>query len=393
MNTRWFTGRRSAASTTAAAALLLLAGCGGSDSSGDNSNGADATSEAGKTAHAALEKISEPFTAPTDLASTIDVSGLKGKTVYYVPIALKVGHFSIVQKTLEAALGEAGVKLYACDGQGSPSGIGACLDQAIGTKPAAIITDYIPYEMAGTVFEKVREAGIPLLIGAQKAPDGVATDETFAFNDPDDTGFATVEAMTDTVIADSDATANVLFLKVIDSPSTNRAGDAALAHLESACPDCKVTEQDVSVATIKDVPSQVSSAILKDATIDYVIPQYDNFVPLAISGIQSAGKTRDIKLSSSGGALLASVQLVQSNPQVIADVGANPAYLAWTYADSALRLMLGQEPPTSYPALIRAFTKDNVGDLTLDPANEASGAWYGDPTTYQDTFRKAWGLQ
>jgi hypothetical protein len=54
-------------------------------------------------------------------------------------------------------------------------------------------------------------------------------------------------------------------------------------------------------------------------------------------------------------------------------------------------MMLGQEPDFT-PSVIRLFTKDNISDLDLTPGAFQTNAWYG-PDTYEDTFRKAWGVQ
>lgn len=371
------------------ALLLGLTACGSSGSG--RAAGAEAESEAGKAAQTALEKQAQPFDTPKDPGPPINVSALRGKTVFYVPIALKVAHFPLVEKNLTEALGKAGVKLYSCDGQSNPSGVAACLDQAISRKAAAVITDYIPYEMASTAFEGLRKSGIPTYVAAELPPAGVSTSKNFAFGNPDAYARSVMEGEVDAVIADSDGDAHVLFLKVIQSGSTTRAGDMALEHFEEACPVCEVTVKEVTIAQIKDTASLVSSALISDPTIGYVIPQYDTYLSGAISGIQAAGKARDVKLATSG-ATLSVVQLVKENEQLIAVSGTNPPYIAWSMADAVLRLLTGQEPPAEYPVMTRTFTKDNVADLSLTPAAEVSGDWFGDAASYKEAFLRLWGV-
>ncbi|GII82293.1 hypothetical protein Ssi03_02830 [Sphaerisporangium siamense] len=392
------TAARLAAAGLAAALAVTLAACGnGNDSpSATSGNGGSAASgpasDAGKTAQAALAKRAEPADEIAEPGKPIDTSALAGKTVYYVPIALKVGHFPLIEKNLTDALGRAGVKVHPCDGQGNPSGISACLDQAIAAKPAAVITDYVPYEMVPTALERVRKSGIPLYVAGAAAPEGTPQSATFAFGDPDPQGFVLMDGLGDAVIADSDAKANILFLSVTDSSSTRRSGVRALEHLKQACPGCKITEKQVNLSRMKDVPSLVSSALITDPSIGYVVPQYDTYLAAVTTGLQSSGKARSVKIATSG-ATLAAVQQVKTNDRLIAVVGVNPPYLAWTIADSALRMLAGQAPPAEYPSMARAITKGNIGQMKLTPQAEVSGEWFGDPSVFQKAFTGLWSAR
>jgi ribose transport system substrate-binding protein len=369
---------------------LALSGCGNSATPGRNTSG-KASSDAAKAAHARLDKFSQPVSGTPDLGDPVDTSRLAGKTVFYVPIALKAGHFPFVQENLKNALAKVGAKLHTCDGQGNPSGFGACLDQAVQQKPAAVVTDYIPYQLASTAYEKLRSAHIPVYIAGAQQPPGVATSATFAFGDPKNYGFDAVEGEADAVIADSDGKAHVLFLMLDASTAIEAQGQHAVDHFKTACPDCVVTVKKVNLSSVNNLPSLVSSALTGDPGIDYVVPQTDTYLAAAVSGIQSAGKTQSVKISSSGD-VLASVQQVKSNPQLIAMAGTNPPYVAWTMADAVFRMVAGEKPPREYPVLNRLFTSQNVGSLDLTTTAEAGGEWFGS-SDYQRTFAKLWGAK
>lgn len=375
----------------AALALTTVAAC----SSGTGGSGSDKgpSSEIGTQAADRLAALAAPHDdAPALDLDQIDTSGLAGKTVFYIPISLKAGHFPLVETNLQQALDTVGVKLHACDGQANPSGISSCLDQAVTTKAAAVITDYVPYELAATGISRVVDAGIPVYVAGATGPDGQKSTPKLAFDTPSTQGNVLMEGMVDATIADSDGKADLLLLQVIDSDTTRAAAEHALSYLQENCPDCKVTTKEVRLSQMKDVPSLVSSAVLSNPDIDYVLPQYDTYLAPAISGLQSATKANDVRLATTG-ATLAAIQQVKTNNQLFAVVGVNPPYLAWTIADAVLRLMAGQTPPASYPSEARAITKDNVNDLTLDAANEVSGAWFGDPAAFHDAFTKLWGAQ
>lgn len=392
MNTSFAGQRRPARSLAAGlvlAAGLALSACGASGASSDASG--SASSGAAKAAKAHLEKLSRPVSGAPDLGDPVDTSKVAGKTVFYVPIALKAGHFPFVQKNLEDALAKVGARLHTCDGQGNPSGFGACLGQAVQQRPAAVITDYIPYELASTAYEKLRSAGIPVLIAGAEQPRGVATSKAFAFGDPETYGFSAVEGEADAVIADSDAKAHVLFLQLNASTAIQAQGRHALDYFKKACPRCVVTVKGVNLGIMSTIPSLVSSALVRDPGIGYVVPQTDTYLAAAVSGIQAAGKTRSVKVSSSGD-VLASVQQVKSNPQLLAMAGTNPPYLAWTMADSVFRMLAGQAPPKAYPVLNRVFTKQNVDGLDLTTAAEAGGQWFGS-TGYKQAFAGLWSAK
>ncbi len=383
--------RRSLGRSLLASALIVAgSGCG---SSAEQSGGASSqTSQVAATARAALEKQSQPVRSVPAPGPALDASSLRGKTVYYVPLVLKASYFQIVNKVATDALRRAGVTVRACDGHANPSGVGACLDQAVTRRADAVITDYIPYEMAPTAFDRVRRAGVPMYVGAQRAPDGLKASSTLRFENPDAYQSASMEGIVNAVIADSDAKARILLVRSEDDPAVARAGDHLIEYAERTCPDCELTVVRGSLAAMDKLPSLVSSSLVKDPSITYVLPQYDVFLGPAIAGVQSAGKVRDVELATAN-ATMASLPQVKSNEQVIAAVGLDPVYSGWKMGDAALRLLAGEDPPQTYPVPVRAFTKENVDDLALTSEAEASGEWFGDAVSYQSGFEKLWGLR
>ncbi len=391
--------RSGSAAAVAVASLVLLSACSSSSSSTSKSSTASTgttvstagTASPGATAKAALAEQAKPLTSIADAGKSFDAKALKGKTVYYVPLVLKADYFQTVNTLLKSILAPIGVNLQSCDANANPSGIASCLDQAVAGHAGAILTDYIPYELAPTSFSTVQKAGIPVYIGGESAPAGVTATPTLRFASPDDYQFATMRGIMNAAIADSNGKGHILFLSTHDDPAVKRAGEYAETYVGKACPDCKLITKVVTISQIQTLPSLVSSEVIKDPSITYVIPQYDSYLAPAISGIQSAGKTNSIKLASAN-ASLANLPAVKTNPQVMVAVGHDTAYSAWSMADAALRLLAGQQPPDSYPVPVRAFTKGNVTGLDLTTAGEASGKWFGDAAAYQASFSKLWGV-
>lgn len=371
-------------------AMLALSACGSSGSTSDAGTSGTGSSSAATAAKTQLDKLSQPVAGSPDLGSPVKSSDLAGKTIFYIPFTLQAIHFSLVQHSLEEALTTVGATVRTCDGQANPTQFSACMDQAVQQKPAAVITDYIPYELAPTAYQKLRSAGIPVFVADAEPAQGVTTSATFAFGNPDSFGFKASEAEDDAVIADSDAKAHVLYLQLNASAAITAQGQHGVDYFKSACPDCVVTVKQVNLG-MNNIPSLVSSALISDSSINYVVPQTDTYLSAALSGIQAAGKTNSIKVASVADAL-ASLQQVKSNPHVIAMAGSNPTYVAWTMADSVIRMLAGQMPPKDYPVLNRVFTKQNIGSLDLSTAGEASGEWFGS-TAYKQAFEKLWGVK
>jgi ribose transport system substrate-binding protein len=386
----------------AVTALLAISACGttgavggGSGSSPASGGGAGASatdsSTAGSAAEARLATMAQPVTAAESFGKPVDASAVRGKTIFYIPFSANITYFSQVEENVKAAVTAAGANFYACDGQANPSGFNSCLDQALEQRPAVVIGDYVSYNLAPDAYNKLRAAQIPVLIYGSEPEKGVPTSANFAFGPPDYYEFPAVEGEDDAVIADSNGKAHVLYLRMTDNDAVTKIGLHAVSYLQQNCPGCTVTVKTVNAAHISNVPSLVASALTADPTINYVIAQADTYLTPAISGVQQAGKTTSIKYATIN-ADLGDLQQLKSNPRILAFVGNNPSYLAWTEADSAIRMAAGQAAPASYPILNRAFTQDNIGSLTLTNSAANDGQWYGS-RSYQQEFEKLWDAQ
>ncbi|WP_084022521.1 sugar ABC transporter substrate-binding protein [Amycolatopsis thermoflava] len=372
-----------------AAALLMpwsLAGCGSPTSS---VTGTSADSPDAAEAAAAVQAASgEPVLTASLGTALAHPADLTGKTIYYIPLSLQVATFTNQLAGLQQALTKVGATVKSCDGQLSPTGVAQCIDQAIGARAHAVVTSSISYEMASTAFSRLTGAGIPTLLTGTEPVAAAPTGLHFLSQG----WYQRVEARlaAQAVIADSNAQAKVLYLRTSDSKSMVEMGAAGIDELKTGCPDCRVNVIDVAGTQVSQLPSIVSGALLKNPSIDYVIPQTDNWVPGVLTGIQNAGATSRMKMASTT-AILGSLQILKSNPVLIADVGASPNYIGWAIADSAIRMLSSEPVPAGYPPLVRVFTKDNIGTLQLTPQAETGNDWYGS-APYVAGFEKLWGV-
>src|SRR4051812_26146442 len=303
----------------AAFALALLAACspGTTDSTGNaGSSGSAAATGPLAQVQADVEKAMAPrdsFTLPSD---PVDVSALKGKTVYYVPLTAQISVFQLYGSKLGEALDAAGVNLQICDGGANPSQIAGCIDQAVGASAAAIVADNVPYGMAANAFDAARAKNIPVLIANQIPDDHFPADKTLVYVPGPATEMIT--SVADWIIADSDGAATVVVQKVTDNPSTIAWAEAAEQEFADRCPDCTVVVNEVSAANFPVIPSSTSAAILQNPDTGYVLAEFEHFVQPTIGGVQQTPNAADITIVSSA-ATLTGLQMINDGGGLHAD--------------------------------------------------------------------------
>jgi ribose transport system substrate-binding protein len=378
----------------AAAGALLLAACSSSSSGGGNSSPA-ASSSTGSTGSsgsavaakvAQLEKAGTSYPIPTGLIS--NVSAVKGKTVYYIPLTQQAPQFAVTQAALKQAFGKVGVSLQVCNGNATPTAIAACLSQATKAKAGAIITDAIPNLLAANAFAAAEKAGIPVL-NTDGIPDSAnpAAKKLGYIYAP---ASKQQVAVADWVIDDSKGNANVVINESTDGPAPVAYVKAGQAEYTKECPKCTVTINHVSSANFGLIAPSTSSALLKTPNVGYVVSEFDQYLQPTLGGVQQSGKAASIK-GVSGAAQLSGLQMLAHHNFLYADVGQASAYQGWADADAVLRMMTGTSGASlpTYTIPIRLFTRDNIGDITLTAAAQASGEWFG-PTNYTQSFLKLW---
>ncbi|MFC1440604.1 hypothetical protein ABUW04_20305 [Streptacidiphilus sp. N1-10] len=384
-------GRRAAAPVALAAVVAMaLSACSSSSTGTGGSAGSSGSAPAAggtATATANVAKLTEALSSyPVPTATLSGVSALKGKTVYYIPITQQAAQFTVTGTALKQALASVGVNLQICNGGSNPSTIAACVNQAVGAGAGAIVTDSIPYALAGNALDAARAKKIPVLVTDQIADSAHPADSTLGYIEG--AGSAQLVAIADWIIADSNGKAKVVLNESTDSPSTVAYVTKAQEEFKQLCPDCSVTVNKISSANFSLIASSTSSTVLRTPGVQYVVSEFDQYLQVTQGGVQQSGKAASVKGVSSAAGTAGLTQLKSKNFLYV-DAGQASAYQGWATADAALRLMLGQTLP-DYTIPMRLFTRDNVGSITIDSADEASGAWFG-PTDFTSKFKTLWG--
>jgi ribose transport system substrate-binding protein len=336
---------------------------------------------------AALEK-SGTYAIPT--GSISNIKSVSGKTVYYIPITQQSPQFAVTQAALQAAFKPLGLNLQVCNGNATPTGIGACMSQATKAQAAAIITDAIPYDEAANAFQAAAAAGIPVLNTNQTAdPQHPATSKLGYIYAA---GSAQMTAVADWIISDSKGKATVVIDESTDGASTVQFVTDAQKEFKTFCPGCTIAINKISSSNFGLIAPSTSSALLKTPNVGYVVSEFDQYLQPILGGVQQAGKIATVK-GVSGAAQLSGLQMLANKNFLYASVGQASAYQGWVDTDAVLRMITGTSGaklPT-YTIPIRLFTRDNIGDVTLTDSAQASGEWFGS-SSYTSAFLKHWGV-
>lgn len=338
---------------------------------------------------AELAKYSAAANSFATVSPVSGVSALKGKTVWYIPIGEATPLTSAIGTNLTQALGQVGVKVHLCDGQFLPTDIATCMSQAVSQGAAGVVTCYVDYAALPTAFDSLVSHHIPVFVGGEPADGGKVSSAQLGFDDPASTMDLEQRLLIESVIARSDAKANILYVGNSDSASTEDAAAYAKSVAAQQCSTCSFTEIDYNTADLSKLPSQVSAALIAHPSTTYVVDELDPANASTVEGVQSAGYANKVTLASAGGDLDV-VQRVRAG-HVMVDVALSPAYDGWQYADGIISMLTGHNPaPAETVSLVRVLTTANTASLALTPAAYADNGWFGS-ASYEQAYLKAWG--
>jgi ribose transport system substrate-binding protein len=311
------------------------------------------------------------------------VSSLKGKTVYYIPLVQFIPGFVVTAATMKTALAKVGMNLQICNGNGQPSAVAACVQQATGAGAAGIVTDAIHYGMAQNALDAAKAKGIPIIIADQYPPSGNENTDAVTYvpgvvDQPSQVAWW--------IIANSRGKANAILAQESDSPSSIAYVQNSLSIYKQYCSGCTVTVKSITATTNSQLASDTSANLLSNPNATYYYTEFEDSLDPTVQGIQQSSKT-NISLSVAGGSVDGLGRL-KSGSMVKAVVVVDQAYAGWALTDEVLR-MATKTAPADEPFPSRLFTAQNIGSIQVTTADQASGVWFGD-TSYQSAFEKLW---
>ena len=153
-----------------------------------------------------------------------------------------------------------------------------------------------------------------------------------------------------------------------------------------ACPNCKVTVEDFTIAQINAQPAQLAAAaVQRDPKINWVWC-YDFCLANVSTDLIARGLQGDI-MGAGFDCNAQNLALIKEDKVQRVCIADPRDWEAWATIDTANRLMQGQ-PFVDQKIPVRLFDKSNLADLTPDDLKEG---WQGG-IDYKSAYKKMWGV-
>jgi ribose transport system substrate-binding protein len=375
---------------------LFVAACGSDDSSPSGASDAGAKPAASgaqaeaKAAVEAAKKLPEfKLEAPK-----IDLSKVKGKTVFNIPVASTIPYVAEVDKEMKRLAEANGAKFIQYENEGNPTQWAAGFNQAIEQKVDLIVMQAgNDPRLVVPQLKRAKAAGIPVLVShlyqnGTKPPAEVADLITGIVTVP---FWESGRLSVDYAVAESGCeNMSVFIVNAKEVPPSQGIVDAMKEQLKKRCPDAKVAEANVPVVDWgTKIRPEVQSAISRDPNLKWVLPIYDSMSLGAEAGIRAAGKSDgSVRIASYNGTP-AIMKLIQDGDIMAAEQGENINWLAYANMDQAFRV-LGAGPiieDGNEMTPLRTFDDTNIAEAGEPPVGDKG---YG--TSYQTGYEALWGI-
>jgi ribose transport system substrate-binding protein len=324
---------------------------------------------------AAKAPIKPVFPAP------INVAPNKGKTVWFISVTQQVANVVQTSQGVQAAGAASGLKVHVFDGAGDPTKFNQGIQQAIAAHASAIIIEGINPALVTAPLAQAKAANIPVVEGqntdpGSALPDGIRAEVSNNFT-------LGGQYLAYRALVDTNCNADIL-----DLYSTLFTAEAAshtgfLQVIQSLCPKCKVTSEQVDFNNIQQsVNTIVRTALLRDPGINLVVPESDTFTLYVVPTLESIGS----KLKTYGmNGINADLAYVREGKSQTVDIAPPPSqYIGWVEIDIVNRILLGM---TNLPSGAIPYQMIDSSNVTANVANQFP---YFD--NYPSQYEKLWGV-
>lgn len=316
-----------------------------------------------------------------------DASKAKGKVIFNIPVASYLPFVVNVGKSMAAIGKQVGVKVVDYPNQGQPSDWVTAINQAITQKADLIVLNTAPDpRVLGPQLAAAKKAGIPVLV-THLYPAGRTLPANVTAQVPAPFPQAGM-LLADGAIAATKGNAHVLVIGESQFEGSRVLLSSLAKELKQACPSCTSTVRLVPISDwATKISSTVTTALVADKKINFVIGIYDAMQDQIISGLTIGGHTKDVQTGSYNG-VTSILQRIQQGKTVAFTVGESADQVAYADMDQALRILSGV-PPIKDPATpVRYFDAANAKDAGVPPKDSTG---YG--TDYKAGFLKLWSVK
>lgn len=353
----------------------------------DDAATAKAAAEAAKIVEA--HRGSPEFWAPP----AFDATPARGKTVWWIS-DYKTNILKQWALQGETAAAEAGLKFHLYDGGGSVPEQVRGFELAIAAKADAIVlgTGYPAVAFTAQVAQ-AKAAGIPVFsinshpLGPDAPPrvEGHVADISYDYP-------AAGRLLADWFVADSGGKGHVLLVDITGLPSAGWTLDGFRAETKRLGVPVTISEAATSLgpSVQTDLANLAGTSLLRDPTIGYIIPPFDDFALFIQTGLSQAGAS-GAKVKTAGfNAVLTQVgNLKRGGTQLAIDLGGPNQWFSYAVIDNVLRVLSGQPAIHDYKIGYKVFDHENT--QSIDATKEVATDWYG--VDYGARFKELWGAK
>ena len=348
---------------------------------------------------AALQaKLDKAAAIPAFIAPgpAFDSSKIKGKKMFSIPVSMANPFTANIQVGMQGGAKVIGLDYTTFSNQGQPSqwvqGMGQAITQKVDIIDLQGGTDP---RLLGPQLAAARKAGIKLQTShlydvSQPAPASLDLSVPAEY-----TVAARLEV--DWIILQTKGKANVVVVTSNEILPTGAIVPAIKDEFKKVCGSaCKVTFLNAPVTewATKITPG-IQAAMVKDPTINYILPIYDSMSQFVVPAITAAGKTGKVFIATYNGTPFV-MDLLKQGTVVKMEVGENLDWMGWAYVDAAARLLAGltlPKPPNHFNehTALRVFTAANISEAMGKDGKAALSTGYGN--AYIAGYKKIWGVK
>ena len=242
---------------------------------------------------AAARKFIAPFLkVPTTIGVRTPLKTRPPRNKLFIYFECDVSQCAVENTSLAQATALVGWRYKAITYQdANPATLVAAMAQGLQMKPAAVAVTGIPEVLWASEYAAYKAAHVPIITGYE-GPETGQFPIIGNIGGPSDVGkFGTIVA--NWLIANSNASANVLSVEVSSYPILQVGSNAFAATLAASCKACKLTALDLTIPEIESgaINSTIVTALQRDPTIKYVYLCDGAFGDGLTSALSAAGLT------------------------------------------------------------------------------------------------------
>ncbi|MGI6854771.1 sugar ABC transporter substrate-binding protein [Mesorhizobium sp. 1B3] len=310
-------------------------------------------------------------------------SCMSGKKMMVVPFSSAVEFTGAVATRMTEIAKEIGFQYDHYQTQGQPSQWIQGINQAITQR----------YNLVDVLMSDPRVL-VPQATQADQAGIKIVAAHASGFDTPAPTPFQNVHIdytqagrlMAQWAVMKTEGKANVLAIVAEDSFSANSLQNG-IKEVMDTCEDCKVQYLNVPVTDwATRMQSTVQAALLRDPSINYILPIYDGMAQFVVPAVQLTQSADRVKIATFNGSPYV-LQLVQQG-SVEMDIGESIDWVAHAIVDAEMRMLCGLPPVKDPKVPLYIFDASNAKTAGTPPQISTG---YGD--AYVSGYRKLWGLQ